>query len=186
MGFNAKLSLDRERITRAGIAVMGVALEYAANSPDPSTQNAAVLISRDGEILEDTLVLNTFPEGVLVSEERWERPVKYHHVEHAERNAIYAAARVGIQTQGKILVCVWAACSDCARAIIQSGISCLVRYKDGGGADAWDNSISIADTMMIEAGVEIITIEEPLEGFPALRRNGALWSTSSCPLMELA
>jgi len=186
MGFDARLGLNSERIKRAGVEAMKVALEYAAHSPDPSTQNAAVLISRDGEILEDTLVLNTFPEGVDVSEERWERPVKYHHVEHAERNAIYAAARAGIQTHGKIMVCVWAACSDCARAIIQAGIACLVRYKDGGDAVTWNDSISIADSMMLEAGVEIITIEEPLDGFPVLRRNGQAWSTSRCPLMELA
>ena len=99
---------------------------FALRSPDPSTQNAAVIMQSNDCIIPATLSVNKFPRGVLYEPERWERPIKYSYIEHAERNAIYAAARLGIPTAEKTLVCPWAACADCARAIIQSGISRLI------------------------------------------------------------
>lgn len=58
-----------------------------------------------------------------------ERPLKYHLFEHAERNAIYNAAEHGIKLSGMLLACTHFPCSDCARAIVQSGITTLVVPK---------------------------------------------------------
>lgn len=41
---------------------------------------------------------------------------------HAEVNAIYAAAKIGIPTEGATLYSTTAPCVNCARAIIQAGI----------------------------------------------------------------
>ena len=41
---------------------------------------------------------------------------------HAERNAIYAAAREGIRLEGSTIFTPGLPCPDCARAIIQAGI----------------------------------------------------------------
>lgn len=119
---------------------------------------------------------NEFPSGVSYTPERWERPLKYSFIEHAERNVIFEAARKGYRTQGATLLSPWAACADCARAIIQAGIVQLVRFDNHGPNERWDESIAIGDTMMREAGVEIVELKKPAPGTfgITLRRNGAL------------
>lgn len=137
----------------------------AQESPDPSTQNAAMLWNVSGRLLG--VDCNRFPEGVEYTEERWERPLKYEVIEHAERNSIYWAAALGRQTLDSTMVACWAACSDCARGIIQAGVKRLVRHKnatDHANAIAapgkdWSGSINTADQMMHEAGIEIIDID---------------------------
>ena len=159
--------------------LMAHALRYAANSPDPSTQNGALLATPDGVPLWDTVAWNTFPFGVDRSEVRWERPAKYTFVEHAERNAIYAAARHGISTSRLTLVCPWAACADCARAIIQSRIDRLITLAPERHTThaRWDESIEAAMTMLSEAEVTVTYLEDPIPGpLPTLRRNGEPWS----------
>src|SRR5687768_3524816 len=108
-------------------------------STDPNTQNAAVLIDdmpsgfddSGRYILSKKIVAsgaNHFPDGVKELPERWERPIKYSYVEHAERNCIYSAAKRGIKTDGLVMYCPWFACADCARAIIQAGIAEVVGH----------------------------------------------------------
>ena len=129
----------------------------AQGSPDPSTQNGAILLNPDGDWIGHDH--NHFPAGVEYTAKRWERPLKYEVIEHAERNAIFHAARLGRSTQNSTMVVPWAACADCARAIIQAGVKRIVRHKQSterGRGRNWDGSISIADTMLVEAGVEII------------------------------
>jgi deoxycytidylate deaminase len=55
---------------------------------------------------------------------RWERPDKYAYVEHAERNAVYNAARVGVPLEGCTAYLNWEPypCVECAKAFIQAGI----------------------------------------------------------------
>lgn len=133
---------------------------FAQHSPDPSTQNAAMLFNPDGAII--SYDCNRFPSGVEYTPERWERPLKYEIIEHAERNAIYHAASVGARTRNSTMVAPWAACADCARAIIQSGVKRLVRHKQSterGQGRAWDGTISTADVMLREAGIEIIDLD---------------------------
>lgn len=155
------------------------AYRFSAESPDPSTQNAAFLTGESGPLLF-TAAVNEFPEGVHYSAERWERPIKYSYVEHAERNCLFKAAAGGLCTTGLTMVCPWAACDDCARAIIQCGISCLIRNKaePGDTHPRWGTSIAIADIMLMEAGVDIIDVEMHGGMFRELdpiRRDGKLW-----------
>ena len=78
---------------------------------------------------------NSFPRGIDDNvAERQERPEKYFWFEHAERNAIYNAARIGVSTKGctMFLTCD-IPCADCARGIINAGII-KVYVMDGGGA----------------------------------------------------
>lgn len=140
-------------------------------STDPSTQNGAVLVNPfTAEALMEGA--NHFPKGVEEKKERWERPLKYSYVEHAERNAIFNAAQAGIQTKGLIMYCPWAACTDCARAIIQAGISEVVCHHDPFAPDGmrfgmpvhpqWKESIAIALGMLEEAKVGLRWIDEKL------------------------
>ena len=129
------------------------------NSIDPSTQNGAVLVSYDMDMAGWIIGsgVNEFPRGVKNTPERWERPLKYSVIEHAERNAIYNAAQHGHHIKGSTLFCPWIACSDCSRAIIQCGIKEVVGHKTAADQDSpqWKQSIAIAMTMLEEAGVNV-------------------------------
>jgi dCMP deaminase len=139
-------------------------IREAQLSPDPSTQNAALIVNGmvDGEPLTAGYGHNDFPKGV---QPRLDRPAKYTFIEHAERNAIYDAALEGEATLDATMVALWAACADCARAIIQSGIKTLYRHSfytsHGHGDDSldrmpWKASTDAGDQMLREAGVDII------------------------------
>ena len=146
------------------------ALEIARDeSPDPSTQNGALLITDSGEVKVQSI--NKFPDGIRYTKERWHRPDKYAYIEHAERNVIYEAARLGIKTEGLILVCPFFACADCARAIIQSGIKkCVGHISTKENAHPrWNETVEIASDMLKEAKVDCIYLDK-FFGI-SLRRN---------------
>lgn len=157
--------------------LMAAAIRAAALSPDPSTQNGAILATPAGQPMWPTAVCNEFPKGVKYRQDRWERPLKYSYIEHAERHAIYAAARNGIATEGLILVCPWAACAECARAIAVAGIAELVTLAPDPDAtnERWDASITIAFEILAESSVKITFLDGPLPQVPVLRRNGSDW-----------
>lgn len=133
----------------------------ARQSPDPSTQNAAVLVGPNGDLWPGIADVNRPTDKWVMREGDWDRPRKYALVEHAERNVIYLASFFGQQTRGCTMVACWASCADCARAIVQSGISRLIRHKrDPYGQ--WDESIALGDQIMKANGVEIIDVIGPL------------------------
>lgn len=140
-----------------------MAEEAATWSKDPSTQVGVLLID---PISRSPLGngYNGFPRGVNDDvPERWERPAKYLWCEHAERNAIYNAAKLGIRCGGAWLYMNFAPtpCSDCARAIIQSGIVKVIgpnRPFSGVGAGVHYH-LSESATMLHEAGVEVLAVE---------------------------
>lgn len=139
---------------------MADAYLVAQTSSDPSTQNGAVLFNPKG--LRIGYDCNHFPIGVEYTAERWERPLKYEVIEHAERNSIFHAARMGCSTENSTMVVPWAACSDCARAIIQAGVKRVVRHQQStirGQGRNWDGTISTADMMLKEANIEVIDLD---------------------------
>jgi len=89
-------------------------------SKDPDTQVGCVIVGPAHEIR--TTGYNGFPRGVDDTGGRWQRPTKYFWVEHAERNAVYNAARCGVSLEGCTAYIQIAPCVDCARALIQSGV----------------------------------------------------------------
>ena len=109
-------------------------------SKDASTKVAAMLIGRAHHEVRSS-GYNGMPRGCNDNlPERQERPEKYFWFEHAERNAIYNAARVGTQLAGSLLLTTMPPCMDCARAIVQAGVEEVVSlapppdYKDRYGA----------------------------------------------------
>ena len=131
-----------------------LAYEHAKKySPDPRTQNGAILVNAKSlEII--SYGANCFPDGVQALPERLERAVKYQYLEHAERCAIFSAAKKGYATQGAILYVPWFACADCAKAIIGSGISCVVGHAAPcQSINAWNSSIEIGLKLLDEAKV---------------------------------
>jgi dCMP deaminase len=95
-------------------------------------------------------------------EERFDRASgeKFFWFEHAERNAIYNAARVGIAVAGCTIYINRFPCSDCARAIIQSGIETICCPAKPTNDGALDHSFSVAEVLIGEAGVRLVNIDE--------------------------
>lgn len=124
------------------------------HSDDPDTQNGAVLVPKDGLVAS---AANCLPKNLALSPARLKRPEKYHWIEHAERGAIYAAARIGTKTDGAVLYTCWFACPECARAIIEAGIREVVghvrpRHLTPG---RWLPDVTAGELMLMEAGVGV-------------------------------
>lgn len=142
-----------------------LAVEIAIDhSGDPYTQNGAVLVAIENGQAVEARAANGLPPGVAISADRFSRPLKYSFVEHAERGAIYAAARKGLKTAGATLYCPWFACADCARAIICAGVTRVVGHVTPRVLTParWEESILLADQMLLEAGVQIDLLKENL------------------------
>lgn len=141
--------------------------EFMANemSKDESTKVGAIFLRPDTlEIL--TMGYNGMPRGIdEKKKERWERPLKYKLVEHAERNAIYNSARSGTSLQGSICIVTMFPCSDCARGIIQSGVKMVVSLKledtgDKEKQERWNSEWKESKWMLEEAGIVIIYLSK--------------------------
>ncbi|NNF68400.1 MAG: hypothetical protein HKN01_01400 [Acidimicrobiia bacterium] len=153
-------------LTPAYAELMRRAYKQALYSPDPSTQNGAVIAQPTPDKLDHIwpgYVLGVGCNTFWRVKPDLERPGKYDRIEHAERSAIFDAVRAhnGNWLQGSTLVCLWAACADCARAIIGVGIEKIVThaYYETVASQRWQESIAIADAMLEDAGVsrEVIT-----------------------------
>lgn len=131
---------------------MKMAALVATKSKDRSTKVGCVIVGPDNEVRATGY--NGFPRRVKDDESaRHERPVKYLFTEHAERNACFAAAKVGIPVNGcRMYVTMWP-CADCSRAIIQSGISELIAPEPDFELPQWKDSFMAGVEMMHEAGV---------------------------------
>jgi dCMP deaminase len=132
-------------------------------SKDRSTKVGALILGNEGEPL--SWGYNGFPRGCDDNkEERHERPLKYLWTEHAERNAIFNAARSGHKLLGSsIIITGLRPCPDCSRAIVQSGISTV--YMEQAAFDesnprvqAWMESWKVSEEILAEGGVTTVVI----------------------------
>lgn len=158
-------------------AWMIAAYNMARCSPDPSTQNGAVLVSGDGKYLFGS-AFNMFPPGISLSEDRLSPPDKYDYMEHAEASVIHQAASLGNATLGTTMVCPWAACRTCARALLVSGVKKLITYKPAHDRSHghWIPSVQRALEMLKEGCVEVEFLDGPLNlGFPIRMDSQEVW-----------
>ncbi len=131
-------------------------------SKDRSTQVAAIIVDEESNT-PVTFGYNGFPRGCDDDVDcRHERPEKYLWAEHAERNAIYNAAREGKSLEGKTLYVNLFPCADCARGIIQSGIKKVVTPEPNLELEHWKNSFKVSLEMMKEVGIEIVFTKNKL------------------------
>lgn len=130
--------------------------EIAGEFSDDTSTNIGAIITQGGYIVSSGV--NCFPSGIAVNDERLQRPLKYSFIEHAERNAIYAAARSGVCTKGATMYCNWFACADCARAIIQAGIERVVghqqAYDKTSEHPSWAATVEFGMALLFEAGIQ--------------------------------
>jgi dCMP deaminase len=135
---------------------INIAQAVKLKSKDIKTQIGVVIVGKDNEIVSTGY--NSFPRGINDHvETRQDRPEKYYWMEHAERNAIYNAARIGVSTKGCTMYCTCdLSCADCARAIINAGITKVVfTYSNKEWPQIWKDSAERSQQMFLEAGVKI-------------------------------
>jgi len=126
-------------------------------SPDPRTKIGCLIIAPDGNVR--CASCNDYPQGTLRGiGERVEAPLKYVWFEHAERNAIYLAARQGLPTEGCTMFVELIPCIECARAIIQAGIIQVVINRDRCveyQGSKYSGEVPTAMAMLAEAGINV-------------------------------
>lgn len=136
---------------------MGVAILAAMRSKDPNTQVGACIVDRDNKIL--SIGYNGMPVGCHDDEYTWNNKInednKYLYIVHSELNAILNY-RGGSLKGSRIYVTLFP-CNECAKAIIQSGISELI-YLDDKYADSVE--VLASKRMLTSANVKFTKYEK--------------------------
>lgn len=132
-----------------------MALLVATKSKDSSIKCGCVITTMDNVVL--VTGYNGLPRGIEYEKYKTERPNKYFYTEHAERNAIFHAAREGISLKNSKAYITGPPCADCARGFIQVGTKEIYipsnhlfkksRY------DRWKESFDNAQLMFKEANI---------------------------------
>lgn len=139
-----------------------IAEVVSRKSKDPSSKIGAVIVTPEHEIVATGF--NGFPRGINEYDPtRWERPIKYKYVEHAERNACYSAAKRGASVQGCTLYLTGfgpptVPCVECTKAVIQSGITTIKGYAYKPAPDNWLDDLAFAQHLLQETNVEFIEL----------------------------
>jgi dCMP deaminase len=102
---------------------MSIADAVAVRSKDPDTQVGAVL-TKSRQIVATGY--NGFISGAAENDDKWQRPLKYDHVVHAEINAIGTASRIGIHIFNSTMYVNLFPCPNCCRSMVTSGVREIV------------------------------------------------------------
>jgi len=136
---------------------MGVALLSAKRSKDPSTQVGACIVNAKNKIVGAGY--NGLPAGCDDDLFPWDKSghfleTKYPYVCHAELNAILN--NIGMDLHGCRIYTALFPCNECAKAIIQAGITEVIYLSDKyAGTDTF-----IASRKMLEsAGVQLRKVQ---------------------------
>ena len=151
-------------------AYMLHAYRVAHSSKDPSTQVGAVVVSDQG------VVAQAYNRSIEVNET--EGLTKYDYTEHAERNALYDCIKRKVSPVGLSMYANWAACCDCARAIVECGISHVYTHLEmhdkylGEYRESTDKGLY----MLTKSGVNVTMISGDISnGRITIRTSGQNW-----------
>lgn len=130
---------------------LALAEHIAEWSYDPSTKVGAVIVDDKHRVI--SMGYNGFPRGVRDLSRRYaDKETKHLYVCHAERNALDNAP---MSVEGCTMYVALLPCNECAKSIIQNGISKVITYKpDREDKFNWE----ITRTMFREAGVTLYEI----------------------------
>jgi dCMP deaminase len=149
----------RENVISWNEYFMGMAHLSALRSKDPSTQVGAVIVDDEHKVV--SIGYNGFPKGCSDDVFPWGRDgesldTKYVYVVHAELNAILNSPRS--VKHCTIYVSLFP-CHECAKAIIQAGISHIV-YEDDKYADT--DSVKASKRMLDSANVNYTQLTQKI------------------------
>ena len=136
---------------------MSVALLSGKRSKDPSTQVGTCIVNKNNII--ESIGYNGLPKGCSDDEFPWDKEgetlkTKYPFVVHAELNAILNSK--GKDLSGCRIYVALFPCNECAKAIIQSGISEVIYLSD---KYANTDSVKASKLMLKCAGVKLTQLE---------------------------
>lgn len=133
---------------------MDLAKLVASRSKDRSKKVGCVIAGPDNEIRSTGY--NGFPRGCDDDvPARHDRPEKYAWTEHAERNAVYNAARMGTALKGCRAYLPWFPCMDCGRALVQAGIVEVIGTTPDWNDPRWGEDFKRVAILFNEAGVKV-------------------------------
>lgn len=109
---------------------MQMAHIISERSKDPSTQAGAVVVDKNNVVIG--MGYNGWPRGIDTDALPWEREggtteTKYAYICHAEENAIYNANN---PTKDCKIYCTLFPCNECAKTIIQKGVTEIIYESD--------------------------------------------------------
>ena len=164
--------MTKEKRDKFDLHFLSLALLTSYNlSKDPASKAGCAVVTEDTEQI--SLGFNGFIEDMDESPPKWERPIKYSYVIHAEPNACSLAH---FNTKGCTAYVSWQPCIDCMKILLTHGITRLVyygyhpRYENG----AWnrtDQDLWLEFAQMFKE-ITVVPKNELLEGirnlFPKL------------------
>ncbi|HEU0081640.1 MAG TPA: deaminase [Bradyrhizobium sp.] len=136
------------------------------DSHDPDRKVGAVISDSGHQVLATGT--NAPPSALRLTVEesheaiRQDRTWKYFMLEHAERNAIFAAYALGKSLAGATMYSTLFPCADCARAIVASGLSRLVVLglaRDPVRDEKWLDHYRHASGILAMAGVAVVVVD---------------------------
>lgn len=125
---------------------MHMAHLIAQRSKDPVTQAGAVIVNERQVVMG--MGYNGWPRGIAADALPWDREgqpakTKYAYIVHAEENAVY---NTSLLPRGCRIYCTLFPCGECAKTIIQTGITEVIydadKYHD---QDLWVASRKMFD-----------------------------------------
>lgn len=134
-----------------------MAMLVSQKSKDPSTKVGCVIIGPDREVRATGF--NGLPRGVADKPERYaDRDFKYPMIVHAETNAVFHAARIGVSLKDCVAYTLRPPCSRCAGALIQAGVVHVMTLEpplEWTTSPEWGQDMTIAQLMLEEAKVQL-------------------------------
>lgn len=138
--------------TRWDDRFMAIAAEVASWSKDPQHKVGAIVVSPDRRRV--AWGYNGFPKGVADDPRRLTSfALKNILTVHAEANVLHNAS---FDPAGCSMYCTRFPCHECAKAIIQRGLSTLVAPPPDLDHPTWGSSQQTAYGLLVEAGVGIV------------------------------
>ena len=95
--------------------------ETASMSKDKNTKVGALIIDTINKVPVSS-GWNDLARGVLHTDDRNSRPLKYIYTSHAEQSSLSNALRLRADVVGKTLLVTLGACPQCCNSIVNSGI----------------------------------------------------------------
>lgn len=140
---NKSSSISLARLHKWDMRYLELAQLIGTWSKDPSSKIGAVAVGSKGQVLSQGY--NGFPRGMVDNNSLYEnREEKYSRIVHAEMNMIYNASFNGVCLNKSIVyVSGLPTCSDCAKGLIQVGVTELVMLRkkiDEKWYDSWQRS----------------------------------------------
>lgn len=135
-----------------------IAHEVMTWSKDPGTTVGCVLV-KDKRIIATGY--NGFPANLSDSLPLYKnREYKLAITIHAEKNALFNAAKNGAHTEGCSAYVTFPPCSQCAAALIQAGVKYVFCPDPRMAPERWQKSFKTASDILTEAGVKTLYYSE--------------------------